>query len=175
MSPERIRCIVEGALMAAGRPLSLQELEGLFPEEERPGRSVLGQVLETLERDCEGRGYELRRVGSGYRFQVREELAPWVSRLWEEKPPRYSRALLETLALIAYRQPITRAEIEGVRGVTVSSQIIRTLTERDWIRVVGHKDLPGRPALFGTTPGFLDYFNLSSLDELPTLAELRAP
>lgn len=175
MTPQALQRILEGALMAAQRPLSLEEMEGLFPEVERPERSELKAALQNLERACEGRGYALRQVGSGYRFQVREELAPWVSRLWEEKPPRYSRALLETLALIAYRQPITRAEIEEVRGVTVSSQIIRTLTEREWIRVVGHKDVPGRPALFATTPGFLDYFNLSSLDDLPTLAELRKP
>ncbi|MCG5495146.1 SMC-Scp complex subunit ScpB [Ectothiorhodospira variabilis] len=174
MTPERLQRILEGALMAAQRPLSVEELERLFEgDASRPERASIREALREIAESCQERGYHLKEVGSGYRFQVDEELAPWVSRLWEEKPPRYSRALLETLALIAYRQPITRAEIEEVRGVAVSSHIIRTLTEREWIRVVGHKELPGRPALFGTTRGFLDYFNLKSLDELPTLAELR--
>ncbi|ACL73092.1 SMC-Scp complex subunit ScpB [Thioalkalivibrio sulfidiphilus] len=173
MDTELLKKIIEGALLAANRPLSLEQLEKLFEEGERPDRGAIRDALKQLGEDCEGRGYELKEVGSGFRFQVRETVAPWVSRLWEEKPPRYTRALLETLALIAYRQPITRAEIEEIRGVAVSTQIVKTLTEREWVRVVGHRDVPGRPALFGTTRQFLDYFNLKTLDELPTLAELR--
>ncbi|WP_202906240.1 SMC-Scp complex subunit ScpB [Ectothiorhodospira magna] len=173
MTPELLCRILEGALLAADRPLSLEQMERLFEDAERPSRAELRQALEALARACDDRGYALRQVGSGYRFQVREALSPWISRLWEERPPRYSRALLETLALIAYRQPITRAEIEAVRGVTVSTQIIKTLTEREWVRVVGHKEVPGRPALYGTTPRFLDYFNLSSLDDLPSLMALK--
>ena len=129
-------------------------------------------ALEALETDCAERGFELKRVASGYRFQVGQEMSPWVSRLWEERPPRYSRALMETLALIVYRQPITRGDIEEIRGVSVSSNIIRQLLERDWVRVVGHRDVPGRPAMFGTTKGFLDYFSLKKLDDLPPLADL---
>src|SRR5690554_6227491 len=170
---DRIRCITEAALLAAGKPLSLDQLRELFDEGDRPARQVMEHVLVLLEQSCEGRGFELKKVASGYRLQVREEFAPWVGRLFEEKPQRYSRALLETLALIAYRQPITRGEIEDIRGVTVSSNIIRTLLEREWVRIVGHKDVPGRPAMYATTRQFLDYFNLSSLDELPPLAEIR--
>lgn len=174
MDLQKLKRIVEGALLAAHQPLAVEQLEKLFVEgEERPTRAELREALRQIEAECEGRGFELREVASGWRFQVRQELAPWVGRLWEEKPPRYSRAFLETLALIAYRQPITRAEIEEVRGVAVSSNIIKTLQEREWIRVVGHKDVPGKPAMFGTTRAFLDYFNLKSLDELPSLAELR--
>ena len=138
-----------------------------------PERDAVRQALAELAEDYEGRGFELKEVASGFRIQVREACAPWVSRLWDERPPRYSRALLETLALIAYRQPITRAEIEDIRGVVVSSNIVKTLLEREWVRVVGHKELPGRPAMYATTRQFLDYFNLKSLAELPTLAELR--
>jgi segregation and condensation protein B len=170
---ERIRCITEAALLAAGKPLSLDQLRELFGEGERPPRQVIEHVLVLLEQSCEGRGFELKKVASGYRLQVREEFAPWVGRLFEEKPQRYSRALLETLALIAYRQPITRGEIEEIRGVTVSSNIIRTLLEREWVRVVGHRDVPGRPAMYATTRQFLDYFNLTGLDELPPLSEVR--
>lgn len=174
MDNSKLKKIIEGALLAASQPLSVEQLEKLFVEgEERPTRDEIREALNDLESDCAERGYELRQVASGYRFQVRQEFAHWVGRLWEEKPPRYSRATLETLALIAYRQPITRAEIEEIRGVSVSSNIIKSLTERDWIRVVGHRDVPGKPAMYGTTRGFLDYFNLKSLDELPTLAELR--
>ncbi|MCG5500398.1 SMC-Scp complex subunit ScpB [Ectothiorhodospira lacustris] len=173
MTPELLCRILEGALLAADRPLSLEQMERLFEDAERPSRAELRKALDALAQACDDRGYELRQVGSGYRFQVRESLSPWIARLWEERPPRYSRALLETLALIAYRQPITRAEIEAVRGVTVSTQIIKTLTEREWVSVLGHKEVPGRPALYGTTPRFLDYFNLSSLDELPSLMALR--
>ena len=165
--------IVEGALMAAGKPLSIKQLAALFPEDQQPGKEELEAVLEDIESECRGRGFMLKKVASGYRFQVVAEVSEWVSRLWEEKPQRYSRALLETLALIAYRQPITRGDIESIRGVAVSSHIIKTLQERDWVKVVGHKDVPGRPALYATTRQFLDYFNLNKLDELPTLAEIR--
>lgn len=168
-----LKHIIEGALLAAGEPLTLERLQGLFPEEAAPEKAALREALEELALDLQGRGIELKEVASGYRLQVRQELAPWVSRLWEERPGRYSRALLETLAIIAYRQPVTRGEIEDIRGVSVGTPIVRTLQERDWIRVVGHRDVPGRPAMFGTTRKFLDYFNLKSLDELPTLMELR--
>ena len=169
----RIQAIAEAALLAAGKPLSLDQLRDLFSEEERPARQVMEHVMVLLEAACEGRGFELKNVASGYRIQVREEFAPWVGRLFEEKPQRYSRALLETLALIAYRQPITRGEIEDIRGVTVSSNIIRTLLEREWVRVVGHRDVPGRPAMYATTKQFLDYFNLTGLDQMPPLNEVR--
>lgn len=169
----RIQAIAEAALLAAGKPLSLDQLRELFSEEERPARQVMEHVMVQLENACEGRGFELKKVASGYRIQVRQEYAPWVGRLFEEKPQRYSRALLETLALIAYRQPITRGEIEDIRGVTVSSNIIRTLLEREWVRVVGHRDVPGRPAMYATTKQFLDYFNLTGLDQMPPLSEVR--
>ncbi|WP_100640247.1 SMC-Scp complex subunit ScpB [Marinobacter salexigens] len=169
----RIQAIAEAALLAAGKPLSLDQLRGLFGEDERPAKQVMEHVMMLLGNACEGRGFELRKVASGYRLQVRDEFAPWVSRLFEEKPQRYSRALLETLALIAYRQPITRGEIEDIRGVAVSSNIIRTLLEREWVRIVGHRDVPGRPAMYATTRQFLDYFNLSGLGELPPLSEIR--
>ncbi len=170
---EQLKKILEAALLAAGEPLSRLQLGDLFEDEERPSEGQIGKALEQLGQDCAERGIELKQVASGYRMQVRQDLHPWVSRLWTERPQRYSRALLETLALIAYRQPITRGEIEAVRGVSVSTNIIRTLQEREWIRVVGHRDVPGKPALFGTTKAFLDYFNLENLDDLPTLAEIR--
>jgi segregation and condensation protein B len=174
MNEPRLKNILEAVLMAAGHPMSIDQLQmTLFPEGDPPEKVELKESLAELEQDYEGRALELVEVASGYRFQVRQSMEPWVSRLWEEKPARYSRALLETLALVAYRQPITRAEIEDVRGVSVSSSIIKTLQDREWIRVVGHRDVPGRPALFGTTREFLDYFGLKNLDELPTLAELR--
>ncbi len=169
----QLRNIVEGALLAAGQPLTIARLQELFEEGAAPEKDEIGAALQAIAADCAGRGFELREVASGWRLQVREELAPWVNRLWEEKPQRYSRAMLETLALIAYRQPITRGDIEEIRGVAVSSHIIRTLTEREWVKVVGHRDVPGRPALYATTRQFLDYFNLKSLDELPSLAEIR--
>ncbi|NWO08078.1 MAG: SMC-Scp complex subunit ScpB [Alteromonadaceae bacterium] len=169
----RLQAIVEAALLAAGKPLSVEQLRDLFTEDERPTRQIMEHVLVMLDGACEGRGFELKKVASGYRLQVRQEFAPWIRRLFEEKPQRYSRALLETLALIAYRQPITRGEIEEIRGVTVSSNIIRTLSEREWVRVVGHRDVPGRPAMYATTRQFLDYFNLTGLDELPPLSEIR--
>ncbi|HYW04668.1 MAG TPA: SMC-Scp complex subunit ScpB [Gammaproteobacteria bacterium] len=173
MNEEQQKAVVEAVLMAAGEPLGLQQIQAVFEDHERPDTLALQQILDALEEDYRGRGAELRRVASGYRFQVPADWSRWVSRLWEERPGRYSRAMLETLALIAYRQPITRGEIEDVRGVTVSTSIVRTLQERGWIRVVGHRDVPGRPALYGTTREFLDYFNLHSLDQLPSLAEIR--
>ena len=171
--PKQLAALLEAVLLAAGRPLSIPRLAELFDEFERPEPAQLRQALALLAEGCAGRGLELREVASGFRLQVPERFAPWVSRLWEERPQRYSRALLETLALIAYRQPITRGEIEDIRGVTVSSQIVRTLQERGWIRVVGHREVPGRPAMLATTKGFLDYFNLKNLNELPPLASLR--
>ncbi|HIE55847.1 MAG TPA: SMC-Scp complex subunit ScpB [Chromatiaceae bacterium] len=174
MNPsDHLKQIVEAALLACGKAMSLDALQGLFDEMERPGKKALRVVLEELSEEYQGRGIEVAEVASGWRIQVRKECAPWVSRLWEEKPGRYSRALMETLALIAYRQPITRGEIEDIRGVSVSSHIVRTLLEREWVRVVGHREVPGRPALYGTTREFLDYFGLKSLDDLPTLAEIR--
>ena len=168
-----LKCIIEALLLAAREPLSVPQLVSLFEPDEGQGASEIQGALDALQTDFESRGIELIETASGYRLQTRLELEPWISRLWEERPQRYSRALLETMALIAYRQPITRGEIEEVRGVSVSSGIVRTLQEREWIRVVGHRDVPGKPALFGTTRAFLDYFSLKSLDDLPTLAEIR--
>ncbi len=173
LEDQHVRQIVEAALLCADEPLTIDLLERLFAEDECD-RSTLKSALERIESDCAERGIELKQVASGYRFQVRQALAPWMSRMWEDRPPRYSRAVLETLALIAYKQPVTRGDIEQVRGVTVSSNMVRTLLERDWIRVVGYREVPGRPAMYGTTKTFLDYFNLKSLDELPTLPEIRA-
>ena len=172
-NPDMIRNVVECALLAAGEPVSTDRLLMLFDDGDGVDRAVLRDTLARLEAEYEDRGLELKEVGSGWRIQVRERLSPWVSRLWEARAPKYSRALLETLALIAYQQPVTRGDIEQVRGVSVSSNIIKTLLDRDWIRIVGHRDVPGKPALYGTTKGFLDYFNLRSLDKLPPLAELR--
>ncbi len=172
MTPEQLSNIVEASLFAASEPLNLDRLLALFDEGQQPSKDTLHQVLQQLQQSYEGRGIELKEVASGYRFQARQEVSPWVSRMWEEKPQRYTRATLETLALIAYRQPITRAEIEDIRGVSVSSNIVKTLQERNWVRIVGHRDVPGRPAMYATTRQFLDYFNLKSLDELPPLAEL---
>ncbi|MDO3386416.1 SMC-Scp complex subunit ScpB [Gilvimarinus sp. SDUM040013] len=173
MELRQLQIIIEGALLAAGEPLSIKKLETLFDEEGVPERALFEQALAEIAIACEARGFELKEVATGWRFQVREELAPWVNRLWEEKPQKYSRALLETLSLIAYRQPITRGDIEEIRGVAVSSHIIKTLTEREWVKVVGQRDVPGRPSLYATTRQFLDYFNLKSLDQLPTLSEIR--
>lgn len=169
----KLKRIIEGALLAAGGPVTVDRIAHLFADNERPANADIRQALKEMVEDYEGRGFELKEVASGWRFQVCQDLAPWVSRLWEEKPARYSRALLETLALVAYRQPVTRGEIEEVRGVSVSSSIIRTLLEREWIRVVGHRDVPGRPAMYATTKTFLDYFNLKNLSELPSLADIR--
>ena len=165
--------ILEGALLAAGEPLSVQRMALLFDENERPSKDDIRAAIKLVEERCEDRGYELVQVASGYRFQVRQALAAWVGRLWQERPVRYSRALMETLSLIVYRQPMTRGEIEEIRGVAVSTNIIKTLLEREWVRVVGHRDVPGRPAMYATTRQFLDYFNLKSLDQLPPLAEIK--
>lgn len=197
MENDQLKMIVEGALLAAGRSLDLNQLEKLFDEdllgrslakgqvvkesnaeddaveESRPARDQIKAILEDIAADCTGRGFELKRTGSGYRFQVRQELSQWVNKLWDEKPKKYSRALLETLALIAYRQPITRGDIEEIRGVSVSSEIIKSFLEREWVRVVGHRDVPGRPALYATTKQFLDYFSLKSLEQLPALNEIK--
>jgi len=174
MNPEIVKKVVEAALLASGQPLNIDRLMHLFAEGDfQPEKNDIRKALTEISEDCANRGVELKEIASGFRMQVREDMAPWVSRLWEEKPQRYTRALLETLALIAYRQPATRGEIENVRGVAVSSNIIKTLTEREWIKIVGHRDVPGKPAMYGTTKQFLDYFNLKSLDELPSLAELR--
>ena len=167
-----LKQIIEGAIMASEQPLSVDQLMQLF-EKDSPERASVRAALKEIDEECAQRGYELRQVASGYRFQVKSDYAEWVSRLWKEKPPRYSRALLETLALIAYKQPITRGDIEEIRGVAVSTNIMRTLIERDWVRIVGHRDVPGHPALYATTRNFLDYFNLRSLDELPSLSEIR--
>jgi segregation and condensation protein B len=171
--PRELASLLEAFLLASGKPQSLERLYELFEEGERPEPAVFKKALTHLGKSCEGRAFELIEVASGYRLQVRERFAPWVGRLWEERPQRYSRAMLETLALIAYRQPITRGEIEDVRGVAVNSHIVKTLLEREWIRVVGYRDVPGKPAMFATTRLFLDHFNLKSLDELPPLAALR--
>lgn len=181
----QLRKIIEGALLAYGQPLSLDKLHSLFfteTTENDEGETVASEVqvekadilavLEEIEQGCAENGYELQKVASGWRFQVRQETAPWVNKLWDEKPQRYSRALMETIAIIAYRQPITRGDIEEIRGVAVSSNIIKTLSEREWVKVIGHRDVPGRPALYATTKIFLDYFNLQSLDQLPSLQEL---
>lgn len=173
MEQSQIDNIVEAALFAAQQPLTQPMLAALFQEVDGVDHAAIGRALETLTRACDGHGIELVEVASGFRYQVRETVHPWVARLWSERQTKYSRALLETLALIAYRQPITRGEIEQVRGVAVSTSIIHTLEEREWIRVVGYRDVPGKPALFGTTREFLDYFNLKSLDQLPTLAAIR--
>lgn len=172
-APEKLKNIIEAALLAAGGPLSLDMMLTLFLDEEQPEKKELREVLDQLKQDYEGRGIEVVEVGSGWRIQVVEEVSLWVSRLWTERAPRYSRALMETLALIAYRQPITRGDIEDIRGVSVSTNIIKTLLEREWVRVVGTRDVPGKPSLYGTTREFLDYFNLKTLDELPPLAEIR--
>lgn len=178
--PTLLKQIIEGLLLACNEPLSVKRMmeifndpEGLFPVAEKPLSAEVQTALEELQANSVGRGYELVEVASGWRFQVRQNLSPWVSRLWDERPVKYSRAVLETLALIAYRQPITRGDIEEIRGVAVSTNIIKTLMERQWVRVVGHRDVPGRPALYATTRQFLDYFNLKSLEELPSLAEIR--
>ena len=177
MEAEKIWQIVEAALLASDGPLTVANLVKIFTPgelDEENANQQIRDALKLLGEQADGGGVELKRVASGYRYQVRQELSEWVSRLWDEKPPRYTRALLETLALVAYKQPVTRGDIEQVRGVSVSQSIMRTLLERDWVRVVGQKEVPGRPSLYGTTKAFLDYFNLKSLTELPPLAEIRA-
>lgn len=171
--PRDLAPLLEAFLLASGKPQSLERLFELFEEAERPEPAVFKKALEVLRKSCNGRAFELKEVASGYRLQIRENYAPWVGRLWEERPQRYSRAMLETMALIAYRQPITRGEIEDVRGVAVNSNIIKTLLEREWIRIVGYREVPGKPAMFATTKAFLDHFNLKNLDDLPALADLR--
>ena len=173
MDQRLITRIVEAALLAANQPLALAQLHALFPEDAPAPAGSVEKALETLREACADRGVELVELASGFRYQVRQDVHQWVARLWTERKTKYTRATLETLALIAYRQPITRGEIEQVRGVAVSSNIIQSLEEREWIRVVGHRDVPGRPALFGTTKAFLDYFGLKRLDELPPLSELK--
>jgi len=174
MDDTEIKHVVEAALLAAGRPLTLERLTELFTAKgDAPDRATLKRALDALAEDYADRGVELKEVASGYRLQIKRKMSDWLQPLWEERAPRYTRALLETLALVAYRQPITRAEIEEVRGVVVSTNIVRTLLERSWIRVVGHRDVPGKPAMFGTTKEFLDYFGLKKLEDLPTLAELK--
>ena len=180
MQRSLLKQIIEGAILAADTPLSVDRIMSLLEGDDVdsegagvPARSDVREVLSEIADDCAERGFELKKVATGYRFQVRTELGEWIGKLWEERPPRYTRALLETLALIAYKQPITRGDIEEIRGVSVSTNIIRTLLDREWIRVVGQRDVPGKPSLFATTREFLDYFNLTSLDELPTLAEIR--
>lgn len=173
MNEHDLKYIIEATLLAAGKPVTTQQLLELFDERERPTPELLSTALGMLAGDYENRGIELVEVASGWRIQVRPRAGEFVSRLWQERPAKYSRALLETLALVAYRQPITRSEIEEIRGVSISSTIMRTLQERNWIRTVGHREVPGRPELLGTTREFLDYFGLKSLDQLPTLAELK--
>jgi segregation and condensation protein B len=174
MDETEIKYVIEAALLAAGRPLTLDRLGEIFAAKgDGPDRATLKRVLDALAADYGARGIELREVATGYRIQIKRTMTDWLQPLWEERAPRYTRALLETLALVAYRQPITRAEIEEVRGVVVSTNIVRTLLERNWIRVVGHRDVPGKPAMFGTTKDFLDYFGLKKLEDLPTLADIK--
>ena len=173
LEPEKLKLLLEAILLAAGKPMTEDQLLAIFSEDEKPEKEVLKKALEELRSESENRGVELIKVASGYRFQIKLEWAPWVGKLWEEKAQKYSRALLETLALIAYRQPITRGEIEDIRGVAVSTSIIKTLLEdREWVRIVGHKEVPGRPALYATTKGFLDYFGLNHLQDLPSLPDI---
>ena len=174
MEFKQLKNIVEAALLAADHPLAVDQILRLFEEDEQsPSKDEIKKAITELEQECAGRGYELKRIASGYRYQTRVDIQPWVSKLRAEKPPRYSRAFMETLALVVYRQPITRAEIEDVRGVSISSSIFKVLLEREWIKIVGHKEVPGRPAMYGTTKKFLDYFNLKTLNELPSLAEIK--
>ena len=173
MNSDFLRQILEAAIMVSDKPMDVSHLEKLFDEKERPHRDEIRAALDEITTDCRDKGFELVKVSSGYRFQTKQSLSAWVSRVWEEKPKKFSRAMLETLVLIAYRQPTTRGDIESVRGVSVSSDIIRVLDERGWIRVVGHRDVPGKPELLATTKEFLDYFNLKGLDQLPSLAEIK--
>lgn len=173
MDAAQLKHVVEAALLAAGRPMDLNDLRALFGDEHAPSKDELRAALGALDADYAGRGIAVHEVASGYRIQVRSSFAPWLGKLWEERAPRYSRALLETLAIIAYRQPVTRGDVEEIRGVGVTTNIMRTLLERSWIRVVGFRDVPGKPAMYGTTREFLDYFGLKKLDDLPPLGELR--
>ncbi|MBT8143063.1 MAG: SMC-Scp complex subunit ScpB [Gammaproteobacteria bacterium] len=173
MDNQLLKNIIEAALLAAARPMSIKELVALFPMRQRPEKAQVREAIKSLQENYENRGIELIEVASGFRIQVRPSMIDWLTKLWEERPPRYSRALMETLALVAYRQPITRGDIENVRGVAVSTNIMRTLLERGWVKIVGHRDVPGKPALYGTTPLFLDYFGLKKLNDLPPLAEIK--
>ena len=173
LSLENLKKIIEAIIFAANKAISVDKMATLFSKEEVPDKSLIGDAIASLMQDYQSRGVELIEVSSGFRFQVARDIAPTVARLWDEKPQKYSRALLETLALIAYRQPVTRGEIEEIRGVSVSSQIMRTLVEREWVRIIGHRDVPGKPAMYATTRQFLDYFSLKKLDELPTLDQIR--
>ncbi len=175
METSQLKNILEAALLAAGRPLDVNAIRGLFGESEPPTRDEIRAAAEALEADYAERGIMLQEVASGYRIQVRSSMSGWLAKLWEERPPRYSRALMETLSIIAYRQPVTRGDVEDIRGVAVTTNIMRTLLERGWVRVVGYRDVPGKPAMYGTTKEFLDYFGLQKLDELPPLAELKDP
>jgi segregation and condensation protein B len=173
MQKQQLKLIIEGTLLASHEPLTIARIASLFDIDEQASNDDIRAALLELQSDCAERAYELVEVSSGWRFQVKQKLSNWVNKLWEDKPPKYSRATLETLALIAYRQPITRGDIEDVRGVAVSTNIIQSLMERNWVRIVGHRDVPGRPALYATTRQFLDYFNLKSLEQLPSLSEIR--
>jgi len=174
MNQEQLKNIIEAALMVSEKPVNVSQLLAIFEKEtDRPERADIKAAIEQIMQDYKGRGIELKEVSSGYRVQVNGDYAHWINHLFDDRPPRYSRALLETLAIIAYRQPMTRAEIEEIRGVSVSSNIIRTLQERNWIRVAGQRDIPGKPELLATTKEFLDYFNLKKLSELPSLSEIK--
>jgi segregation and condensation protein B len=174
MDNEQRKKIIEATLMSASQTLNVDQLLKLFADDtDEVTRDEIKVIVQSLQEDCQGRGYELKKVASGFRYQTREEMQPWVDKLRPERAPRYSRAFMETLALVVYKQPITRAEIEDVRGVAVSSSIFKVLLEREWVKIIGHKEVPGRPAMYGTTRKLLDYFNLSSLNELPDLAEIK--
>lgn len=173
MDEKKLKPILEALIMASSKPMSLDFMQSVFPENDVPDKKTLRKALKLLGTDYDKSSVELKEVSTGFRFQVRKDYSEWVSKLWEERPARYSRALLETLSLVAYKQPITRGEIEKIRGVSVSTQIMKTLLEREWVTIVGHRDVPGKPAIYASTKQFLDYFNLKSLDELPPLAEIR--
>lgn len=174
MDNEQRKKIIEATLMSASQTLNVDQLLKMFADDtDEVTRDEIKVIVQSLQEDCQGRGYELKKVASGFRYQTREEMQPWVDKLRPERAPRYSRAFMETLALVVYKQPITRAEIEDVRGVAVSSSIFKVLLEREWVKIIGHKEVPGRPAMYGTTRKLLDYFNLSSLNELPDLAEIK--
>lgn len=173
MDEKKLKSILEALIMASSKPMSLDHMQSIFPHDAVPDKKILRKALKLLGEDYDESSVELKEVNSGFRFQVRKDYSEWVSKLWEEKPARYSRALLETLSLVAYKQPITRGEIEKIRGVSVSTQIMKTLLEREWVTIVGHRDVPGKPAIYASTKQFLDYFNLKSLDELPPLADIK--
>jgi len=173
MNEKKLKPILEALIMASSKPMSLDFMQSVFDDKDVPDKKTLRKALKLLGADYDKSSVELKEVSTGFRFQVRKDYSEWVSKLWEEKPARYSRALLETLSLVAYKQPITRGEIEKIRGVSVSTQIMKTLLEREWVTIVGHRDVPGKPAIYASTKQFLDYFNIKSLDELPPLAEIK--